>query len=329
MRSLVTGGAGFIGSNLLNRLRNEGWDVDIVDDLSSGTVENISHHNLREVPANLACLDANHTNDVVNFFVGDFAHPAILQRVARGHYDVIFHIAAVPRVSYSVEYPVQTTDSNLMKSVALFEAASKGKARVVASSSSSVYGGSDVMPTTESHTRDPKSPYALQKSVMEDFGRLFHSLYGLDIVFLRYFNVFGPNQRDGSAYATAITAWCTAIKNGKTLRSDGDGSQTRDMCYVDNVVSANVLAAKREEGFHGQAYNVCCGDSTSNAEILSVLRNKFPNINVTNAAWRAGDVMHTLGDWSAAHQDLGYEPLVRFWDGLNLTLKWWNLDKNS
>jgi len=329
MRSLVTGGAGFIGSNLVNRLRKEGWEVDIVDDLSSGTIENISHHNLREVPADLACLDANYTSDVVNLFVGDFAHPEILKRVASGRYDVVFHIAAVPRVSYSVEYPVQTTDANLMKSVALFTAASAGKSRVVASSSSSVYGGADVMPTNESHPRNPKSPYALQKSVMEDFGRLFYRLYGLDVVFLRYFNVFGPNQRDGSAYATAITAWCTAIKNGKALRSDGDGSQTRDMCYVDNVVSANFLAAKREKKFEGQAYNVCCGDSTSNAEILKFLREKFPNIEVTHAPWRAGDVMHTLGDWSAAQRDLGYEPLVRFWDGLKLTLEWWNLDKNS
>jgi nucleoside-diphosphate-sugar epimerase len=182
------------------------------------------------------------------------------------------------------------------------------------------------MPTPESEPRDPKSPYALQKSVMEDFGRLFSSLYGFDVVFLRYFNVFGPNQRDGSAYATAITAWCSAIKNGKSLRSDGDGSQTRDMCYVDNVVSANYLAGIREEKFTGQAYNVCCGDSVSNAEILDHLRARFSGIDIKNAPWRPGDVMHTLGDWSAAKRDLGYEPLVRFWDGLNRTIAWWELE---
>jgi nucleoside-diphosphate-sugar epimerase len=326
MIALVTGGAGFIGSNLVKKLLSEGVKVDIVDDLSSGSTENLSGFKLREIHAGMASLDRPVPDDVINFYVGDFTSDAVLEKIAAKKYDVVFHLAAVPRVSYSVEFPTLTTEANLMKSVALFEVAAKSGTRVVASSSSSVYGGADVMPTPESEPRDPKSPYALQKSVMEDFGRLFSSLYGFDVVFLRYFNVFGPNQRDGSAYATAITAWCSAIKNGKSLRSDGDGSQTRDMCYVDNVVSANYLAGIREEKFTGQAYNVCCGDSVSNAEILDHLRTRFSGIDIKNAPWRPGDVMHTLGDWSAAKRDLGYEPLVRFWDGLNRTIAWWELE---
>jgi UDP-glucose 4-epimerase len=326
MIALVTGGAGFIGSNLAKKLLSEGVRVDIVDDLSSGSTENLSDFKLREIHADMASLDRPVPGDVINFYIGDFTSKPILERIAAKKYDVVFHLAAVPRVSYSVEYPTLTTEENLMKSVALFEVAARAGTRVVASSSSSVYGGADVMPTPESEPRDPKSPYALQKSVMEDFGRLFNKLYGFDVVFLRYFNVFGPNQRDGSAYATAITAWCSSIKNGKSLRSDGDGSQTRDMCYVDNVVSANYLASIREEKFNGQAYNVCCGDSVSNAEILNHLKEKFPGIDIRNAPWRAGDVMHTLGDWSAAKRDLGYEPLVRFWDGLNRTIAWWELE---
>ena len=326
MIALVTGGAGFIGSNLVKKLLSEGVKVDIVDDLSSGSTENLSGFKLREIHAGMASLDRPVPDDVINFYVGDFTSDAVLEKIAAKKYDVIFHLAAVPRVSYSVEFPTLTTEANLMKSVALFEVAAKSGTRVVASSSSSVYGGADVMPTPESEPRDPKSPYALQKSVMEDFGRLFSKLYGFDVVFLRYFNVFGPNQRDGSAYATAITAWCSAIKNNRALRSDGDGSQTRDMCYVDNVVSANYLAGIREEKFVGQAYNVCCGDSVSNAEILEHFRTRFSGIDIKNAPWRPGDVMHTLGDWSAAKRDLGYEPLVRFWDGLNRTIAWWELE---
>ena len=322
-RALVTGGAGFIGSNLVHRLHAEGWQVDIVDDLSSGDLENLNDLTIRRVPAGLAQLDS--PVDITTLFEGDFVDPAVLARIKAGKYDVVFHLAAVPRVSYSVEYPTHTTDVNLMKSVALFDVAARAKVRVVASSSSSVYGGADVMPTPEDSPKNPKSPYAMQKSMMEDFGRLFNSLYGFDVVFLRYFNVFGPNQRDGSAYATAITAWCSAIKGGRPLRSDGDGTQSRDMCYVDNVVQANFLAGNRNEAFAGQAYNVCCGDRTQNIEILNHLLSKFPNIEIKNAPWRAGDVMHTQGDWSAAQRDLGYEPSVRFWDGLDRTLRWWGL----
>jgi len=248
-----------------------------------------------------------------------------LSRIQKKYYDVVFHQAAVPRVSFSVEHPVETTDENLMKSVELLSACVGNVRRVVAASSSSVYGGAENLPTSENEPKNPKSPYALQKSCLEDFSRLFSSLYQLDVVLLRYFNVFGPGQLGDSPYSTAVSAWCNAIVDGRSLRSDGDGSQSRDMCYVENVVDANVLSAFSDRIFSGECYNVCCGERTTNREILEFLRNLFKDVNIVDAPWRAGDVMHTLGDYSAAQRDFGYVPKVTFWDGLERTLKWWKL----
>ena len=193
-------------------------------------------------------------------------------------------------------------------------------------SSSSVYGDANVIPTDESVSRNPKSPYALQKSALEDYCRLFGRLYDLDTVCLRYFNVFGPGQYGDSPYSTAVSAWCDAIKNGRPLRSDGDGTQSRDMCHVDNVVSANILAAQASNKLMGNAYNICCGNRVENREILRYLTDRFQNVEVRHAPWRPGDVMHTQGDWSAANRDFGYTPIVSFWEGLEKTLSWWEID---
>jgi nucleoside-diphosphate-sugar epimerase len=147
---------------------------------------------------------------------------------------------------------------------------------------------------------------------------------------LRYFNVFGPGQYGDSPYSTAVSAWCHALKNGSHLRSDGDGSQTRDMCYIDNAVHANILAAESDQtkfdGFNGRCYNISCGDRTSNGEILEFLRERYSHAIIVDAPWRQGDVMHTQADISRASEELGYEPLVRFWDGLEKTIEWWGLD---
>jgi nucleoside-diphosphate-sugar epimerase len=189
-----------------------------------------------------------------------------------------------------------------------------------------VYGGADLLPTPESERGKnlPKSPYAWQKFVIEDYAKMAADLYNLDIVCLRYFNVFGPGQLGDSPYSTAISAWCHAIKHGLPLRSDGDGSQTRDMCYVDNVVHANILAANSDLKFSGRCYNVACGDRVSNEEILNYLKGHF-NLTVRQAPERPGDVKHTLADISRSRSELGYEPLVRFWEGLNRTIEWWDL----
>lgn len=322
MRVLVTGGMGFIGSNLVKRLHLEGYTIDIVDDMSNGHEEFLDQYEVRESVS--ALKYPREERGYIRFFKDDFSG-SILSAVAAGFYDVVFHLAAVPRVSFSVEYPAETTDANLNKTVMLFDAARLGKTRVVFSSSSSVYGGADVRPTPEDHPKDPKSPYAWQKSACEDIARLFGSLYeDSEIVCLRYFNVFGPNQYGDSPYSTAVSAWCHSTKNNLECRSDGDGTQSRDMCYVDNVVDANVLAASSDRKFKGDCYNIACNNATSNGDILKYFIKNF-SVKVRNAPWRPGDVMHTRADISKAKDELGYEPKVNFWEGLEKTVKWWEL----
>ena len=334
-KALVTGGCGFIGSNLSKSLIKDGWKVDIIDDMSSGNLQLLEGSNMRVVPIDLlrnyfeSPASESRPDDQILVVQGDFSHPSTLSLIREGRYDVVFHQAAIPRVAFSVENPSVTTDINVASTVRLFEACIDNVERIVWASSSSVYGGADVMPTPVTAPRNPKSPYAWQKSAIEDLARMFCNLYDIDIVCLRYFNVFGPGQLAGSPYSTAVSAWCHAIKNDLSLRSDGDGTQSRDLCYVDNVVSANKLAAVSSTDFLGRAYNVCCGDRTSNRDILNFLTERFPGIDIKDAPWRTGDVMHTQGDWSAANRDFGYVPLVKFWDGLETTLKWWELKEDD
>ncbi len=309
--ALVTGGAGFIGSNLAKKLVRENYEVTVVDNL---TAPRNDFDNFFK------------TNSEIEFIPACFSSKEILSRITNKDFDYIFHNAAIPRVSYSVENPAETTDTNILRTVKLMEAAKGNITRFVFASSSSVYGGADVLPTKNSHPRDPKSPYAWQKSAIEDIAKIFSSLYELDIVCLRYFNVFGPGQFGDSAYATAVSAWCYAIKEGKPLRSDGTGDQTRDMCFIDNVVQANIKAATASGKFFGEGYNVACGSRVSNNEILEFLKTRFENLKINHAPPRPGDVMHTLADISETKNRLGYDPEVQFWEGLEKTLEWWKLN---
>lgn len=305
MRVLITGAAGFIGSNLARRCLQKGWTVTGVDDLSNG--------HLQFVPLGLA-----------DFWTTDFAGPIVRDRLWSGDFDVVFHLAAVPRVSYSVDHPLETHDVNVTRTLRLMDACVDNVARFVFASSSSVYGGADLLPTPESHPKDPKSPYALQKSIIEDYLAMYGKLYGLDSACLRFFNVFGPNQLGDSAYATAVSAWLDAIKRGRPMRSDGDGTQSRDMCYVDNVTDACVKVAQADWTMSGQCYNVACGDRTTNREILEFLLKRFPGSTHVDAPWRSGDVMHTQAAVDSACRAFGYVPSVRFWEGLDRTIKWYD-----
>ena len=329
-RALVTGGCGFIGSNLARELIEQGWIVDIVDDMSNGHLELLEGLNFRTLPSSEFISEFNKQVDrdqkTVAVMQDDFASPGILRQIAQKSYDVVFHQAAIPRVLFSVENPSKTTDTNISSTVRLFESCIGNVRRIVWASSSSVYGGADIMPTSEDHPKNPKSPYAWQKSSIEEVSKIFCNLYDIDIICLRYFNVFGPGQYGDSPYSTAISAWCNAIKNGLPLRSDGDGTQSRDLCYVDNTVQANILAAESDIEFGGRSYNIACGDRTTNNDILKFFTDRFPNITVTNAPWRAGDVMHTQANIFNARCDLRYEPKVRIWEGLERTIKWWGLE---
>lgn len=305
---LITGCAGFIGSNLTNRCIREGWKVVGVDNMSNGHSEFL-HRDFRY--------------DWSSFYKKDFASYDVLSLIQREKFDAVIHLAAIPRVSYSVEHPIETHDTNVTKTLELMQACRGNVGRFVFASSSSVYGGASVLPTPTTHTRSPKSPYALQKAIIEDYLTLYNNLYDMDSVALRFFNVFGPNQIGNSPYSTAVSSWLTAIKSGKSMRSDGDGSQTRDLCYVDNVVDACMRAASAERRLGAEALNVACGDKTSNKDILEALIAKYPAAQYHDSPWRAGDVMHTLADISRTTEVLGYVPLVRFWDGLERTVSWY------
>ena len=329
-KALVTGGCGFIGSNLTKELVRQGWTVDIVDDMSNGHLELLDGLTFRTIPSSDFISEFNNQTDraqtTILVIQDDFASSGIAHEISKKSYDVVFHQAAIPRVLFSVENPSTTTNTNIASTVRLFESCIGNVRRIVWASSSSVYGGADIMPTSEDHLKDPKSPYAWQKSSIEELSKIFCNLYDIDIVCLRYFDVFGPGQYGDSPYSTAISAWCHAIKNGLSLRSDGDGTQSRDLCYIDNAIQANMLVANRSEDFEGRHYNIACGDRTTNNQILNFFRDKFSNIEAVNAPWRPGDVMHTQADITRAREDFGYEPIVRIWEGLERTIAWWSLE---
>ena len=309
--ALVTGGCGFIGSNLSVELVKNGYNVSVVDNMTSHRKD---------------LDDFIKQNPEIKIFPACFASEQICEKIRRKEFDYVFHNSAVPRVSYSVEHPYETTDVNVSKTVKLMEACTGNIKRFIFASSSSVYGGADLLPTPTTHNKDPKSPYAWQKSAIEDIIKVFCGLYDFDAVCLRYFNVFGPGQFGDSAYATAVSSWCHAINEGLSLRSDGTGEQSRDMCYVDNVVQANIKAAHAGQIFKGERYNVACQDRVSNNQILEFLKEKFDDIEIKNAPPRPGDVMHTQADISKTVEDLGYTPSVTFWEGLERTLSWWKLN---
>ena len=332
MKALVTGGCGFIGSNLVHKLFSEGWHVDVVDDLSNGDPSFLRGLKTRFVP-NVAIAEKSldRSGKTVNVFTMDFAHEDILSYVRQGMYDYIFHLAANPRVEYSVQNPTETTEVNVLKSIGLFECAAIAKVkRVVFSSTCAVYGDATELPTSENSKILPNSPYGLQKYTVEMFAKMLFKTHGLESVCLRYFNVYGPRQFGGSPYSTAITAWTHNCFNNISLRSDGDGTQTRDMVFVDDVVESNILAALHPNPLCGQVFNIATGKSVSNNQILNLFQEKFGHLNIVRAPWRPGDVMHTLADVKETHKKLGFSSKISLEEGLKKTWDWWeSIEENE
>lgn len=307
MRVLVTGGAGFIGSNLVEALLTAGSEVVVLDDLSTGFPEHVpSEAKLR---------------------VGTIAELDDVRAAVEG-IDVVFHQAASRAVSRSVEDPLGTNLVNTHGALNVLVAArDAGAARVVIASSSSVYGGVAPLPTSEEAPLSPKSPYAVSKLAVEHYARVFWELYGLETVCLRYFNVFGPRQRPDSPYAAVIPLFIEALTSGGEPLVHGDGRQTRDFTYVDDVIRANLAASTAPaEIVAGQVYNVAQGRETSVLDLLKNLASLLhtsPEPSYVEA--RAGDVRQSRADSSRAQRDLDWHPEVSVEEGLKRTLEWYGV----
>ena len=325
MRALVTGGCGFIGSAVVNQLVMAGDIVDIIDDLSNGDPTNLDHKFCAVPPTLLERYPKKAEKNQPLLITGDFACQEILSRIKLGTYDVVYHLAANPRVEYSVEKPVETNEVNLHKSIAIFKTAADSGTRVVFSSSCAIYGHPEKLPTVEEDYKTPESPYGLQKLLCEQYLDLFVKLYNLDAISLRYFNVYGPKALGDSPYATVVAAWCNALHDGKPLRSDGDGEQTRDMIYIDDVAMANFMAGRYEGRFQSEKINISTGTAYSNNQILNLLHNKVGEISIQAAPSRPGDIKHTKGSTDKATNLLNFKPSIELEEGLEKTLKWWGL----
>ncbi|MBM4026303.1 MAG: SDR family oxidoreductase [Planctomycetes bacterium] len=303
---LVTGGAGFIGSNICKRLVAEGCFVRVVDNLLTGK------------RANLAPI-----LDRIEFVEADMGVPDVARAVVRD-IDVVLHEGALPSVPRSVDDPALTHQHCVDATFTLLLAArDAGVKRFVYAASSSAYGDTPTLPKVETMAPSPLSPYAVGKLVGEYYCSVFSKVYGLETISLRYFNVFGPHQDPASQYAAAIPAFVTAILRDQPPTIYGDGEQSRDFTYVDNVVQANLLAARAKET-HGEVINVACGEAvTVNAIIATINQLLGKNVKPIYAPVRAGDVKHSLADITAARALIGFEPVVLFRAGLEKSIDWY------
>ena len=304
--ALVTGGAGFIGSHLVEGLLARDYKVRVLDNFSTGRRDNLAN-----VLTKVELLEGSVAN-------------LTTARSAMRNVDVVFHEAALPSVPRSVKNPLESNEVNITGTLNILLAArDAGVKRVVYAASSSAYGNQPTLPKVETMTPDPLSPYAIGKLAGEMYARAFTQLYGLSTVSLRYFNVFGPRQDPTTQYAGVIAKFMTCAIEGKPYPVYGDGEQSRDFTYVENVVEANILAAERPiEG--APLINIAYGERTTLNQIIKILNELTgQKLSADYGPERAGDVKHSHADVTLAGKLIGYEPMVNLREGLKRTLEWY------
>lgn len=307
MSYLVTGGGGFIGSALVRALLERGARVRVVDNFSTGLRSNLSD-----------------VEEEIELIEGDLSDLEVSRQAVEGM-DYLLHEAADSSVARSVEDPLSSNRANVTATLNLLVAArDAGIRRFVFASSSSVYGDTEVLPKVETMPEKPISPYALGKLAGEKYSVIFHRTYGLPTVCLRYFNVFGPRQNPNSPYSAVISRFVTAALSGAPVTIYGDGRQSRDFTYVDNVVAANLLACVKDDAVGG-VFNVGTSERHTLNELVSLLSSMTGRaLNPEYVPSRQGDVRHSLADIGSAWRLLGYRPQVRFHEGLRRTVEWYS-----
>ncbi len=313
MRVLVTGGGGFIGSNLVETCLKRGDDVRVIDNFATGRRENlVDVESWRKAGGG-----------VFELVEGDIRDAETVRRAVTGM-DVVLHQAAIPSVARSVADPLTSHQVNQDGTLNLLIAARDlGVKRFVAASSSSLYGESPTLPKVETMPSAPLSPYGVDKLAGETYCKVFTQLYGLQTVALRYFNVFGPRQDPNSEYSAVIPLFASLMARGEKPTLNGEGTQTRDFTYIDNVVQMNLLGAEAPEAACGEAYNVACGERISLLELVEKLNGILgTQIAAQHGPPRAGDIQHSLADIAKAEEKLGYKVTVAMDEGLQRTVAW-------
>jgi len=310
-RVLVTGGAGFIGSHLVDRLLSEGLEVTVIDDLSTGKVENIAHHTSKK------------EFHLIKGDIRDFNMP----KEAFKDIDAVFHEAALASVTLSIQNPILTNDINVGGTLNLLKASSDlGVKRFIYASSAAVYGDTQAPKKREDMTPNPTSPYGASKLAAETYAKTFHKTYGLQTVSLRYFNVYGPRQRFDiqSAYGGAITIFTNRLLRNLPPIIHGDGEQTRDFVYIKDVVEANILALCKKNAT-GEVFNIGTGKGTSVNQVANVLKNTLKRKNLENIHTnpRPNDLRHGYADTEKAEKILGYNPQVSIEEGIAELVNWY------
>ena len=304
---LVTGGAGFIGSNLVEALIERGEQVRVLDNFATGRRENLAPW-----------------LDQIELVEGSLADIEACRKAVEGA-DYVLHQGALPSVPKSIAMPRASNEANVTGTLNILVAARDAEVkRVVYAASSSAYGDTPTLPKVETMPSNPRSPYAIQKHAGELYMRVFHEVYGLETVCLRYFNIFGPRQDPTSQYSAVIPKFITALLKGEPPTIFGDGTQSRDFTFIENVVHGNLLACTADSKCAGRLVNMACGERIDLVALAQVINDKLgTDIAPVFDETRVGDVKHSLADVSLAKELIGYEPQVRFAEGIERTINWY------